>query len=160
MLGNGQPNKNASLMRLSAVALAFCLAGPAHAQNLPGLRLMQDIAWHGVTDRVQLHQPSVTGKPPHVEAWERIAIGSSYGNWAYVHNLIDCSEWTQVPFATIDPSGYFVLWGDAPSTVKDAWEMYGANNERVIAGVCGLYGYTKGRPRAPHGEPADDIIVR
>lgn len=125
------------------IPAAFLLAAPLSAQNSIGIQLMNDLAWHGVSDRVQVHQPSVAGKPPYIDVWERIAIGNSYGNWAYVKNLIDCQQWTQMPFSTIDHNGYFVLWAQAPDTVKAAWTAHGQSNERVIAGVCALYGLTK-----------------
>lgn len=65
------------------------VAAPLSAQNPIGIQLMNDLAWHGVSDRIQIHQPSVQGKPPHIDVLERIAIGNTYGNWAYVKNLID-----------------------------------------------------------------------
>lgn len=136
------------------------VAAPLCARNPIGMHLMNDLAWHGVTDRVQVHQPSVEPNLPFVDVWERIAIGNTYGNWAYVKNLIDCHQWTQMPFSTIDRNGYFVLWAEAPSSVKAAWEAHGKNNDRVITGVCGLYGLSKNRREAPKADTSLDHVER
>ncbi|PPU64421.1 hypothetical protein XcodCFBP4690_09420 [Xanthomonas codiaei] len=136
------------------------LAAPLSAQNPIGIELMNDLAWHGVSDRIQINQPSVQGKPPHIDVWERIAIGNTYGNWAYVKNLIDCEQWTQIPFSTIDRNGYFVYWSDAPSSVKAAWEAHGQGNERVITGVCGLYGIPKQRRETPDTDKSGNYVER
>lgn len=150
------------LTRLVMAVLLFSasLAAPLSAQNPVGIQLMNDLAWHGVSDRVQVHQPSVQGKPPHIDVWERIAIGDTYGNWAYVKNLIDCQQWTQVPFYTIDRNGYFVLWSEASSSAKAAWDANGQGNETVIAGVCALYGFRKPLPNTAAPDKSGNFVER
>ena len=151
------------LTRLAIWAVPFfsaTLAAPLSAQNPAGIQLMNDLAWHGLSDRVQVHQPSVQGKPPHIDVWERIAIGNAYGNWAYVKNLIDCQQWTQTPFYTIDRNGYFVLWSEAPSSAKAAWDAHGQGNETVIAGVCALYGFRKPLPNTAAPDKSGNFVER
>ncbi len=151
------------LMRLAIWAVPFIsatLAAPVSAQNSVGIQLMNDLAWHGVSDRVQIHQPSVQGKPPHIDVWERIAIGNTYGNWAYVKNLIDCQKWTQIPFSTIDRGGYFVLWPEAPASVKAAWEAHGQGNEAVITGICALHGLRKPRMEGAVPDKSGGFVER
>lgn len=157
-------NKYSILARLAICTITFFSgfgAEPVSAQNPRGIQLRNDLSWHGVSNRIQVHQPSVEANPPYIHVWQRIAIGNNYDNLAYVKNLIDCQEWTQIPFMTIDWNGYFVFWKDSPNSVKAAWEAHGKDDESVMTAVCSMYGYTKHRGELPpHTDKKGNFVER
>lgn len=133
--------------------LAVCIAvAPARAQSLEIRALLADRGWHGVGGAVQVHQPTLEFSPPWVGVWERSARSNRYGDWMYVKVLINCQEWSQVAFGTLDDDLNFVLISDLTgSDPQSHWPEPGTEPYRTMTSVCALYGYT--RPAAARPLP-------
>lgn len=143
---------------LVALLLITC-THRVHAQSLEVRQLLQDRGWHGVGGGVQVHQGTLEFSPPWVGVWQRSAAPSGhYGDWLYMKVLINCEQWSQVPFATLDPDWNVVLIGDL--TGQDPvsrWPEAGTEPHRTMTAVCALYGYSRQarpilRPN-PNGAP-------
>lgn len=141
-------------------ALLFVLALPAKAQSWEVRQLLQDRAWHGVGGNTQVHQPTVEHDAPWVGVWERSPIGNQYGEWLYVKVLMNCEQWTLIPFGTLDQDDNFGLiedvLGERPQIM---WPEPGTEPYRTMTAVCGLFGYQRGRPIPPM-QPAPSLEGR
>lgn len=139
--------------------LALCVAAQSvNAQSFEIRSLTSDRGWHGVGGSVQVHQPTLEFSPPWVGIWQRSAREDRYGDWMYVKVLINCQEWSQIPFATLDDDLNMVLLSDLTGEDPVArWPEPGTEPYRTMTAVCGLYGYVRQaqpvlRPN-PGGEP-------
>lgn len=148
------------------VALLIVSAFPARAQTAEIRSLLSDRGWHGVGGAVQVHQPTLEFSPPYIGVWQRGPRSDRYGDWSYVKLLINCQEWRQVPFATLDDDWNFVLIADLTGDDPVArWPEPGTEPYRTMTAVCGLYGYvrlTEAPPLRPNpdGSPYVGSIVR
>lgn len=130
------------------IMCALFWARDARGQSGEVLRVLQHRGWHGVGGNVQVHQPTLDAAPPWIGAWERSPIGDQYGDWMYVKILINCEQWSQIPFATLDADDNMVLIGDLTGEMSAAvWPQPGTEPFRTMTAVCGLYGYS--RPKLP-----------
>lgn len=127
------------------IVVAFAIhCDRANAQSVEVLRVLQDRGWHGVGGNVQVHQPTLDAMLPWVGVWERSAINNQYGNWLYVKVLINCEQWSQIPFAALDRDSNYVLIGDLTGEDPVAvWPEPNTEPHRTMTAVCALYGYTR-----------------
>ncbi len=116
--------------------------------------------WHAVGENTQIHHGSLVANPPLLDVWQRSALSTQVGDWAYVKVLIDCQQWTQVPFATVGRSGRFLMWADAEERTKAKWQPASAQQARVIAALCGQYGYQKPNHVSPTSEADQNFVIR
>lgn len=132
------------------VVVSMATPQPASAQSLEIRSLLSDRGWHGVGGSVQVHQPTLEASLPWVGVWERSARGDRYGDWMYVKVLINCEQWSQILFATLDSDYNFVLMaditGDDPAS---RWPEPGTEPYRTMTSICALYGYVRPRETAP-----------
>lgn len=138
--------RTAWLLILLAATLFLANSPVARAQSLEIRSLLADRGWHGVGGAVQVHQPTLEASLPWVGVWERSARSGRYGDWMYVKVLINCDQWSQVAFATLDDDLNFVLIADLTgSDPTQHWPEPGTEPYRTMTSVCGLYGYTRQR---------------
>lgn len=141
------------------VVVALAITQPASAQSLEIRALLSDRGWHGVGGNVQVHQPTLEASLPWVGVWERSARGDRYGDWMYVKVLINCEQWSQIPFATLDSDFNFVLMADITGDDPvSRWPEPGSEPYRTMTAVCGLYGYQRQRESKP--QPASSYVER
>lgn len=139
----------------------WACADAARAQDWVIRQVLQDRGWHGVGGTVQVHQPTIEHSPPWVGVWERSARSDRYGDWAYVRVLINCQQWSQIPFGTLDEDHNFVLMADLIGTdPPPRWPERGTQAHRVVSAVCGLYGYREFKPLPPATPTEPDVVVR
>lgn len=137
--------RNLVLVMLAVIA-GLAVTQQASAQSLEIRSLLADRGWHGVGGAVQVHQPTLEASLPWVGVWERSARSGRYGDWMYVKVLINCDQWSQVAFATLDDDLNFVLLSDLTgSDPTQHWPEPGTEPYRTMTSVCGLYGYTRQR---------------
>lgn len=144
------------------ITVGFLTAAAAVAADLNpvGLDLMAAPDWHGAGGNVQVHHGSLVAAPPRLDIWQRSALSGQAGDWAYVKVLIDCQQWTQLPFASLAKSGKFLLWSDADDRTKASWQPASAQQGQVIAALCGQYGYRKPNGVSASPEPGQNFVVR
>lgn len=132
------------------VVVALAVTQPASAQSLEIRSLLSDRGWHGVGGSVQVHQPTLEASLPWVGVWERSARGDRYGDWMYVKVLINCEQWSQIPFATLDSDYNFVLMADITGDDPvSRWPQPGSEPYRTMTSICALYGYVRPREAVP-----------
>lgn len=136
--------RNIVLVMLAIVA-ACIVAAPAQAQSDPLVnQLLADYGWHGVGGDVQVNKPTMEVRLPWIGVWERSPKGERYGDWMYIQVMIDCTQWKQIPFATLDADFNYVrmetLTGQFPTAT---WPEPGTEPYRTMTQVCGLFGYTR-----------------
>ncbi|NEK74944.1 MAG: hypothetical protein G3W63_19485 [Xanthomonas euvesicatoria] len=141
--------RNLVLVMLGVVAV-LAYSPTASAQSLEIRSLTSDRGWHGVGGGLQVHQPTLEVSPPWVGVWQRSARSNRYGDWIYIKVLINCQQWSQIVFATLDEDLNFVLMSDVTGAeLKPTWPDAGTIPDRTITAVCGLYGFTKPFAAAP-----------
>lgn len=125
--------------------LAVCIwAGPANAQSWEVRRLLADYGWHGVGGSVQVHQPTLEASLPWVGMWQRAPRGERYGDFSYMKVLVNCDQWSQIAFATLDADYNFVLIADLTDDAPVAtWPEPGTEPYRTMTAVCALFGYVR-----------------
>lgn len=143
--------KTLRIAALVLVTLYFAVACyGTSAQSLEIRSLLSDRGWHGVGGSVQVHQPTLEASLPWVGVWERSARGDRYGDWMYVKVLINCEQWSQIPFATLDSDYNFVLMADITGDDPvSRWPEPGTEPYRTMTSICGLYGYVRPREAVP-----------
>lgn len=152
--------RNVVLAMLAVIAVLILSTQLVRAQSLEIRSLLADRGWHGVGGDVQVHQPTLEFSPPWVGVWERSARSGRYGDWMYVKVLINCQQWSQVAFATLDDDLNFVLISDLTgSDPTQHWPEPGTEPHRTMTAVCALYGYTRQR-QAWKPAPAGDFVER
>lgn len=138
------------ILALIIAALLCIFAQPTNAQSWEVRQLLQDRAWHGVGGNTQVHQPTVEHSAPWVGVWERSPIGNQYGQWLYVKVLMNCEQWTLIPFGTLDRDHNFQLMADMIGHEPQLlWPEPGTEPYRTMTAVCGLYGYQRGKSIPP-----------
>lgn len=133
-----------------AVALALAIAGPAKAQGRTQLAyvLGADVGWTHPTGSIGIHRPSVEFDAPFVGTWQRIARGNVYGQWEYLDVVYDCRSWTYMLSGTLDAQGNYVAWEDLTGKPpQETSPAKGSEPDKIMSGICGLYGYV--RPTGP-----------
>lgn len=136
-------------------------ARPAEAQSLEVRAVRADYGWHGVGGELQVHQPTLEFSAPWVGVWERWPASPRYGDWRYVKVLINCDNWTQIPFATLDPDGNMQLIGDATGADPvQQWAERGSTQDKTITAICNLYGYVRQVAPVWHAESSIGTIRR
>lgn len=141
------------------VVVALAITQPASAQSLEIRSLLSDRGWHGAGGTVQVHQPTLEASLPWVGAWERSARGERYGDWMYVKVLINCEQWSQIPFATLDSDYNFVLMADITGDDPvSRWPEPGSEPYRTMTSICALFGYQ--RQREVRVAPIGDYVER
>lgn len=137
----------------AVVFLAALLSAPANAQeiNTAGMRLMNDPGWHTAMAGVEVHLPTLAANAMQLDFWQRSEVNDAVGRWAYVKILADCSDRTQIPFATINPrTGHFVQWAEADERTRANWRD-DAESRRITQSICARYA---------HGTPEIGSITR
>jgi len=141
------------------VVVALAITQSASAQSLEIRSLLSDRGWHGVGGNVQVHQPTLEFSAPWVGTWQRGPRGDRYGDWSYVKVLINCQEWSQIPFATLDDDLNMVLLSDLTGDDPVArWPEPGTEPYRTMTSICALYGYV--RPKQAKPVPVGDFVER
>lgn len=142
--------RTAWLLIVLAAVLLLANSPIASAQSLEIRSLLADRGWHDVGGSVQVHQPMLEASLPWVGVWERSARGERYGDWMYVKVLINCDQWSQIPFATLDSDFNFVLLADITGDDPvSRWPEPGTEPYRTMTSICALYGYVRPREAAP-----------
>lgn len=142
--------RNVVLVMLAVVAVLALSTQLVRAQSVEIRRVLTDYGWHGVGGTVQVHQPTMEFSAPWVGIWERSPRGNRYGDWMYVKVLINCEQWQQIAFATLDDSYNMLLIADATGTDPVAtWPEPGSEPYRTMTAVCALYGYQRQAVRRP-----------
>lgn len=151
--------RNLVLGMLGVVAVLALSTQLVRAQSLEIRSLLSDRGWHGVGGSVQVHQPTLEASLPWVGVWERSARGERYGDWMYVKVLINCEQWSQIPFATLDSDYNFVLLADITGDDPvSRWPDPGSEPYRTMTSICGLFGYQ--RHREARVVPIGDYVER
>lgn len=151
--------RNLVLAMLGVVAVLVLSTQLVRAQSLEIRSLLADRGWHGVGGDVQVHQPTLEASLPWVGIWQRSARGNRYGDWMYVKVLINCEQWSQIPFATLDADWNMVLMADITGEDPVAvWPEPGTEPYRTMSAVCGLFGYQ--RQRAAPVISAENYVER
>lgn len=146
------------VLAMIAIVVLLILAQPAEAQSLEVRRVLQDYSWHGVGGGTQVQQSTIEFSEPWVGIWERTPVGNRYGDWLYVKLLINCEQWTQIPFATLDRDNNFGLIEDILGVQPQMmWPEPGTEPYRTMTAVCGLYGYQRGRSVPPRQDPRNFV---
>jgi hypothetical protein len=136
-------------------------ARPAEAQSLEVRAVRADYGWHGVGGDLQVHQPTLEFSAPWVGVWERWPASPRYGDWRYVKVLINCDNFTQIPFATLSPDGDMQLVADATGAdPAQHWPDPGTVQARTIDAVCNLFGYVHQVAPVRHAESSIGKIRR
>lgn len=135
-------------------AALILVAGIASASPLHWLQ--RPLGWHAAAGGpLQVHQPSMEVEAPWVGIWTRTAVDGQYGQWLYARLLLNCEQWSSLPFGMIGPDGEFWLMEDLTGQpVQPTWPEPGSSSDRLLVAVCGLYGY-----QAPR-RPAVGSVVR
>lgn len=142
------------VLAMIVIVLLCIFVQPSQGQSLEVRRVLLDRGWHGVGGNTQVHQLTIEHDAPWVGVWERSPAGQHYGQWLYVKVLMNCEQWTQIPFATIDRDANYVLMEDAIGSAPQlTWPEPGTEPYRTMTAVCGLYGYTRGRSIVPREDP-------
>lgn len=152
--------RNLVLVMLAVVAVLALSTQLVRAQSLEIRSLTSDRGWHGVGGDVQVHQPTLEFSPPWVGVWERSARSGRYGDWMYVKVLINCQQWSQVAFATLDDDWNMVLISDLTGRDPQShWPETGTEPYRTMTAVCALYGYTRAK-QTWKPAPVGDFVER
>lgn len=129
----------------AGVFLAALLSALANAQeiNTAGMRLMNDPGWRTAVEGVEVHLPSLAANGMQLDFWRRSEVNDAVGRWAYVKILADCSDGTQIPFATINPrTGFFEQWAEAGARTRSVWHD-DAQSKRIMQSVCDRYAHAE-----------------
>lgn len=152
--------RNLVLIMLAVVAVLILSTQLLRAQSLELRSLTSDRGWHGVGGNVQVHQPTLEFSPPWVGVWERSARSNRYGDWMYVKVLINCQQWSQVAFATLDDDWNMVLISDLTGRDPQShWPEADTEPYRTMTSVCALYGYARTK-QAWKPTPVGDFVER
>jgi len=109
--------------------------------NRAGMQLMSDPGWRIAVEGVEVHLPSLVANGMQLDFWRRSEVNDAGGRWAYVKILADCSDGTQIPFATINPrTGFFEQWAEADERTRAAWRD-DAKSKRITQSICVRYAH-------------------